>query len=88
LPFKCNLQRYTSEPLGENIDDEEYDAFDSAASEPEPPASAEPPKAPPAYVNRPSLYHQSNDYGLIFVVGLCRLNQVDPYPITYSLSNP
>jgi hypothetical protein len=22
------------------------------------------------------------------VVGLCRLNQVDPYPITYSLSNP
>jgi hypothetical protein len=21
-------------------------------------------------------------------VGLCRLNQVDPYPITYSLSNP
>jgi hypothetical protein len=20
--------------------------------------------------------------------GLCRLNQVDPYPITYSLSNP
>jgi hypothetical protein len=24
----------------------------------------------------------------IGVVGLCRLNQVDPYPITYSLSNP
>jgi hypothetical protein len=23
-----------------------------------------------------------------YVVGLCRLNQVDPYPITYSLSNP
>jgi hypothetical protein len=23
-----------------------------------------------------------------FVVGLCTLNQVDPYPITYSLSNP
>jgi hypothetical protein len=22
------------------------------------------------------------------VVGLCRLNQVDPYPMTYSLSNP
>jgi hypothetical protein len=22
------------------------------------------------------------------VVGLCMLNQVDPYPITYSLSNP
>ena len=22
------------------------------------------------------------------VVGLCTLNQVDPYPITYSLSNP
>jgi hypothetical protein len=21
-------------------------------------------------------------------VGLCTLNQVDPYPITYSLSNP
>jgi hypothetical protein len=21
-------------------------------------------------------------------VGLCRLNQVDPWPITYSLSNP
>ena len=21
-------------------------------------------------------------------VGLCRLNQVDPYPITYGLSNP
>jgi hypothetical protein len=21
-------------------------------------------------------------------VGLCRLNQVDPYPITYSLPNP
>jgi hypothetical protein len=24
----------------------------------------------------------------LFVVGRCRLNQVDPYPITYSLSNP
>jgi hypothetical protein len=22
------------------------------------------------------------------MVGLCTLNQVDPYPITYSLSNP
>jgi hypothetical protein len=26
--------------------------------------------------------------GLIAEVGLCRLNQVDPWPITYSLSNP
>jgi hypothetical protein len=26
--------------------------------------------------------------GLETTVGLCRLNQVDPYPITYSLSNP
>jgi hypothetical protein len=24
----------------------------------------------------------------LYMVGRCRLNQVDPYPITYSLSNP
>jgi hypothetical protein len=24
----------------------------------------------------------------VTAVGLCRLNQVDPYPIAYSLSNP
>ena len=24
----------------------------------------------------------------VFAVGRCTLNQVDPYPITYSLSNP
>jgi hypothetical protein len=24
----------------------------------------------------------------MYAVGLCRLNQIDPYPITYSLSNP
>jgi hypothetical protein len=23
-----------------------------------------------------------------YMVGLCTLNQVDPYPITYNLSNP
>jgi hypothetical protein len=28
------------------------------------------------------------DHGSLSVVGLCRLNQVDPYLITYSLSNP
>jgi orotate phosphoribosyltransferase len=26
--------------------------------------------------------------GTLLAVGLCTLNQVDPYPITYSLSNP
>jgi flagellar motor switch/type III secretory pathway protein FliN len=25
---------------------------------------------------------------LLYLVGLCRLNQVDPYPIAYNLSNP
>jgi hypothetical protein len=27
-------------------------------------------------------------YATFLEVGLCSLNQVDPYPITYSLSNP
>jgi hypothetical protein len=28
------------------------------------------------------------DLATSLTVGLCRLNQVDPYPITYDLSNP
>jgi hypothetical protein len=42
-----------------------------------------------------SLFHYTagvaasmNMYDFVYEVGLCRLNQVDPYPITYSLSNP
>ena len=30
----------------------------------------------------------ADDFTVATTVGLCRLNQVDPYPITYSLSNP
>jgi indole-3-glycerol phosphate synthase len=31
---------------------------------------------------------QDAGVGCLLVVGLCTLNQVDPWPITYSLSNP
>jgi hypothetical protein len=35
-----------------------------------------------------ALNAEENDSAAAATVGLCTLNQVDPYPITFSLSNP
>jgi hypothetical protein len=39
---------------------------------------------------QPAALHLGAPYGIAdnAAVGLCTLNQVGPYPITYSLSNP
>ena len=44
---------------------------------------------PPPFSPEPPMNDDGDGWGdLEDEVGLCRLNQVDPYPVTYSLSNP
>ena len=75
MPFKCNLQRYNTAT-----------AFVSRKSS----LHSQHSLLPDDDTNddEDAADDGAGDDASADAVGLCTLNQVDPYPITYSLSNP
>jgi hypothetical protein len=83
LPFKCNLQRYIEVCYGHALTfpgtASSYLAFEEAVA-------ASVTTAADAVAAGAALTLSPN--AGITVVGLCTLNSLDPYPMTYILSNP
>jgi hypothetical protein len=85
LPFKCDLQRYNEEQhQGENQSSESKTGGGPVVTQ------QVKKSAKKAWVlAERGVYQIMHTLSKAYVeVGLCRLNQVDPCPITYNLSNP
>jgi hypothetical protein len=80
LPFKCELQRYSAAEKAESA------LMEAATIKAEKKALAAHAKLDDD--NSVSRIAQHTKQLNFLKVGLCTLNQVDPQPITYSLSNP